>query len=146
MTRCPHHLSREFINWIKRCYVKGEKRLIGHTGSAFLAIIQCSPLTVNGRLGGGISTLSTGLNSKQSKKQESSREHANISSASRNKPGQCFTRCQKHVGFFIGLLFKPADEIRNSSETLVDFERTTRRYISEDMNLHNQNFKSYIIF
>jgi hypothetical protein len=35
-----------------------------------------------------------------------------------------------------------------SSETSVDFQRTTRRYITEDRTLHNhrfENLKSYII-
>jgi hypothetical protein len=39
-------------------------------------------------------------------------------------------------------------EATYSSETSVDFQRTTRRYIQEEINLHNhryENFTSYII-
>jgi hypothetical protein len=39
-------------------------------------------------------------------------------------------------------------EALRSSETLADFQRTTRRYIPEDSTLHNhrcENLKSYIL-
>jgi hypothetical protein len=51
-----------------------------------------------------------------------------------------------HAGFLFGL-FNPEMEAIYSSETSVDFQRITRRYIEEDSTFHNhrcQNFKSSI--
>jgi hypothetical protein len=45
------------------------------------------------------------------------------------------------------IFFDPEDEEICSSETSVDFQRTTRRYIPEDSTLHNyrcENLKSYM--
>jgi hypothetical protein len=40
-----------------------------------------------------------------------------------------------HAGFLLGLFFDPEMEATSSSATSVDFQQTTRRYISEDGTL-----------
>jgi hypothetical protein len=50
-----------------------------------------------------------------------------------------------HAGFLLGLFFGP-EEGECSSETSVDFQRTTQRYIPKDSTLHkhrSENLKSY---
>jgi hypothetical protein len=41
-----------------------------------------------------------------------------------------------HAVFVFGLFFNLEDEGDISPEILIDFQRTTRRYIPEDTNLH----------
>jgi hypothetical protein len=70
------------------------------------------------------------------------------SSGSKNKPSKknsFFTRF--HAGFLRGLFFGLEDGGDVFFKTLVDFQRTTLRYIPEDRALHNhccENLKSYI--
>jgi hypothetical protein len=63
------------------------------------------------------------------------------SSGSRNKPRnhreRGGNRVALHADFVFGLFSEPKDEEHVSSETSVDFQRTTRRYIPEDRNLHH---------
>jgi hypothetical protein len=48
---------------------------------------------------------------------------------------QVATRTLLHAGFLLGLFFDPDDGATSSSETSVDFQQTTRPYISGDRTL-----------
>jgi hypothetical protein len=51
-----------------------------------------------------------------------------------------------HAGFLLGLFFDPNMEVTYSSETSVDFRRTTLRYIPEDRTLRFEENIVLIIF
>jgi hypothetical protein len=77
-------------------------------------ITPCIPLKVNPRFG-GTSPSSSGSKNKP-----------------RKKPELCF-----HAGFLLAYSLTLKMEAIYSSETSVDFQRTTRRYIPEVNTLHN---------
>jgi hypothetical protein len=72
------------------------------------------------------------------------------SSGVRRFGGTCRLHLQRtcfHSGFLLGLFLDPEMEAMSSSETSVDFQRTTWRYIPKESTLHShrcENLKSYI--
>jgi hypothetical protein len=69
------------------------------------------------------------------------------SSGSKNKPTALLTACFMQIFFWLTYSLTLKMEVRCSSETSVDFQWTTWRYIPKGRALHNhhcENLKSYI--
>jgi hypothetical protein len=94
----------------------------------------CNPFGVNWRFGGTCRLHIQGQRISQARNQhEESRKQVKIS----------------HAGSYLSLFFHPEDGSDMFSETSVDFQYTTRRYILEDRSLHNhrrENIASYIMY
>jgi hypothetical protein len=98
--------------------------------SIFSDITPRSPLKFNGRFGGTCHLQLQGRRIRQARNQ-----HEALFAT-------CFTLVS-YLAYFSILTM----EVTYSSETSVDFQRTTRLYIPEDVTLHNhrsKNLKSYI--
>jgi hypothetical protein len=88
----------------------------------FLDMTQCSPLKINRRFGGVSLPYSGGRRTSRAKNQRESRWKAACRLLS--------------CSFLLGLFFDPEDGGDMFLITSVDFQRATRRYMSEDSTLH----------
>jgi hypothetical protein len=140
LVECKHYMMSECIirigarGWLglkifpSRTSLRPKKySLFILKSSIFWDITPCSPLKVNRRFGGTRTLHFQGRR---------------ISQTSKSLLATCF-----HAGFFWLILRPWRWGATCSSETSVDFQRATRRYIPEYISLHNrrcENLKSYI--